>query len=145
MYPVQLFVRTSLPFDFGQQLLQLRNQRGLSQKELAQKAQIVKSTLATYGNDTGVPSLPFAETMADTFNISLDYLASGKTTKTITAKSIKDDQIQRTTELVQEIAKPSRNVRRVSARQQDLLVSLIGQFNFTIENIFLIGVFIGII
>ena len=74
------------------------------------------------------PSLPVAEAIADTFNVSLDYLASGEKTKTITAKNLKDDQIQLITELVQEIAKPSGRGRRLSARQQDLMARLIEQF-----------------
>ena len=115
-------------FDFGQRLLRLRKERWLSQKECAQKVQVSKSTLANYENDMGVPSLPVAEAMADTFNVSLDYLASGEKAKTITAKNLNDDQIQLITELVQEIAKPSRNGRRLSTRQQDLMARLIEQF-----------------
>lgn len=115
-------------FDFGQRLLRLRREQGLSQKELAQKVQISKSTLANYENDLGVPSLPVAEAMADTFNVSLDYLAGGEKTKTITAKNLKEDQIQLITELVQEIAKPSGSGRKLSARQQDLMARLIEQF-----------------
>lgn len=114
-------------FDFGQRLLRLRREHGMSQKELAQKVQISKSTLANYENDLRVPSLPVAEAMADSFNVSLDYLASGEKTKTITAKNLKDDQI-RLTELAQEIAKPSGSGLRLSACHQDLMARLIEQF-----------------
>ncbi|WP_346669820.1 helix-turn-helix domain-containing protein [uncultured Subdoligranulum sp.] len=115
-------------FDFGQRLLRLRKEHGLSQKELAQRIQVSKSTLANYENDMGFPSLPVAEDMADAFNVSLDYLACGEKAKIITARNLKDDQIQLITELVQEMASPDANGFRLSARQQDLLARLIEQF-----------------
>lgn len=76
-------------FDFGQRLLRLRKEHGLSQKELAQRIQVSKSTLANYENDMGFPSLPVAEDMADAFNVSLDYLACGEKAKIITARNLK--------------------------------------------------------
>lgn len=66
--------------------------------------------------------------MTDTFNTSLDYLACGEKAKIITAKNLKDDQIQLIIELVQEIANPSVSGRRLSARRHDLMVRLIEQF-----------------
>lgn len=115
-------------FDFGQRLVRLRKEHGLSQKELAQKIQVSKSTLANYENDMGFPSLSVAEDMADVFNVSLDYLACGEKAKIITARNLKDDQIQLITELIQEMASPGASGYRLSVQQQDLIARIIEQF-----------------
>lgn len=68
-------------YDFGPRILKLRKERGLSQKDLAQKIGISNSSLGNYENDLGVPPLNVAEDLADAFNVSLDYLVSGEKPK----------------------------------------------------------------
>lgn len=58
-------------YDFGPRILKLRKERGLSQKDLAQKIGISNSSLGNYENDLGVPPLNVAEDLADAFNVSL--------------------------------------------------------------------------
>lgn len=115
-------------FDFGQRISKLRKARGLSQKDLAQKVGISKSSLGNYENDMGIPSLLVAEDLASVLNVSLDYLVYGEKTRIITAKMLKDEQIQLLTELVQEISMPSGQGHKLSSKQQDLLARIIEQF-----------------
>lgn len=115
-------------YDFGPRILKLRKERGLSQKDLAQKIGISNSSLGNYENDLGVPPLNVAEDLADAFNVSLDYLVSGEKAKTITVKGLTNDQIQLLTELAQELAVPTSHGTKISTKQQELLVRIIENF-----------------
>lgn len=111
-------------YDFGPRILKLRKERGLSQKDLAQKIGISNSSLGNYENDLGVPPL----NVADAFNVSLDYLVSGDKAKTITVKGLTNDQIQLLTELAQELAVPTSHGTKISTKQQELLARIIENF-----------------
>ena len=64
--------------DFGERLLKLRKQNNLSQNELAKKLSIHKNVLGKYERNEVRPSIEIASKIADTLQISLDYLV-GKT------------------------------------------------------------------
>ena len=113
-------------YDFGPRILKLRKERGLSQKDLAQKIGISNSSLGNYENDLGVPPLNVAEDLADAFNVSLDYLVSGDKAKTITVKGL--TQVQLITELAQELVMPTSHGAKMSTKQQELLARIIENF-----------------
>ena len=115
-------------YDFGLRILKLRKERGLSQKDLAQKIGISNSSLGNYENDLGVPPLNVAEDLADAFNVSLDYLVSGDKAKTITVKGLTNDQVQLITELAQELVMPTSHGAKMSTKQQELLARIIENF-----------------
>ena len=68
--------RTSLPFSqaFGERLKQARLDRHLSQSALAQQLGIGRSTLVEYESGATVPSLAVAIRLAESLNVSLDWL-----------------------------------------------------------------------
>ncbi|MCL2351838.1 MAG: helix-turn-helix domain-containing protein [Firmicutes bacterium] len=58
----------------GERLAELRKDRGLRQKELADKLNVKEKTISAYENDVTAPSDRIQEEIACLFDISLDYL-----------------------------------------------------------------------
>lgn len=52
----------------------LREDNDITQKELAEKLNIAKSTLSGYENETSEPSFAILFKIADFFNVSIDYI-----------------------------------------------------------------------
>ncbi len=63
---------------FGNRLRELRNEKGLSQSELAKQIRISKSAVNMYERGEREPNFETLEIIADYFNVDLDYLL-GKT------------------------------------------------------------------
>lgn len=63
---------------FDSILRELRRERKLTQKDVADAIDVTASTLSGYEVGTKTPTLPVAMKLADFFNVSLDYLC-GKT------------------------------------------------------------------
>lgn len=64
----------------GTRIKKLREESGLSQKELAEKLNIANSTLSQYETGQRVPSDDIKIKIADTFQTTIDYLL-GRTDK----------------------------------------------------------------
>ena len=62
---------------FAKRLKELREERGLTQAEFAERVGIGTSTITRYELGDREPPLPTAVKIADFFNVTLDYL-SGK-------------------------------------------------------------------
>jgi transcriptional regulator with XRE-family HTH domain len=65
---------------FGERLKQLRLEYKLTQETLAEKLQIVKSTITKYEKNTRKPEFEILIKIADIFNTTTDYLL-GRTEK----------------------------------------------------------------
>ncbi len=59
---------------FGQKLKYLRQEKGLSQVELAERLNVDKSTIAKYETGKIEPSLTMLKSIAIFFDVSADYL-----------------------------------------------------------------------
>lgn len=59
---------------FGQRLQRLRNERGLSQQELAKKVGASRSSISMYECDDRWPDFEVLDNLADYFDVSFDYL-----------------------------------------------------------------------
>jgi transcriptional regulator with XRE-family HTH domain len=59
---------------FGERLKQLREEHNLTQKALADKLQIVKSTINKYEKNTRKPEFEILVKMADILDTTTDYL-----------------------------------------------------------------------
>jgi transcriptional regulator with XRE-family HTH domain len=64
---------------FGQRLRFLREQRGLSQVELAKKTGIKNHTISNYERDERTPTPDSLAKLAEFFSVTTDYLLYGKT------------------------------------------------------------------
>jgi len=58
----------------GERLAELRKDKGLRQKELADKLKVKEKTVSAYENDVTAPSDRIQEEIARLFDVSLDYL-----------------------------------------------------------------------
>ena len=67
--------------NFRTRLKQLRNERGISQRQLAEFLKVAPSTISMYENGQREPNFEVLESLADFFNVDLNYLL-GKTNKT---------------------------------------------------------------
>lgn len=70
---------------------QLREGAGLTQLELAKILQVSNSTLSQYESGARVPSDEMKATIADYFNVSLDYLYGRTNQKHISSENSKED------------------------------------------------------
>lgn len=59
---------------FGQRLTDLREEKGIRQKELAALINVSPSTVSNYENDVHYPDVAILCQLADYFNVSTDYL-----------------------------------------------------------------------
>ena len=67
--------------DFKTRLKQLRTEKRINQRELAKCLKIAPSTISMYESGNREPNFEILETLADFFNVDLNYLL-GKTDKT---------------------------------------------------------------
>lgn len=58
----------------GKRLIELRNQKKLTQKAVADKLKISRSTYSNYESNFREPDFKNAELLADIFEVSVDYL-----------------------------------------------------------------------
>jgi transcriptional regulator with XRE-family HTH domain len=73
---VKIFLSLGKKMFLSENLKHLRNKAGLSQKELSEKLQIGRSTLAEYERGKAEPNIDTLMKLASTFSISLDQLIS---------------------------------------------------------------------
>lgn len=59
---------------FGQRLTDLREEKGIRQKELATLINVSPSTVSNYENNVHYPDVAILCQLADYFNVSTDYL-----------------------------------------------------------------------
>lgn len=64
--------------DIGNKISKLRERRGLSQVQLAEKLHMSQGSLAMYETGKRKPSLDTLKLIADYFNVSTDYLLGRK-------------------------------------------------------------------
>ena len=81
-----------LAYDFGLRLKKLRDAKGLSQTELAQKLGVTKGTVYRYENNTQSPSLENAAKLALLLDTSLDYLAGLENALTIQLPDLNEEE-----------------------------------------------------
>lgn len=95
-------------YEFGSRLLQLRKAKNLTQQALVDRAKALDpdlhlsdSVLGKYEGDHAVPRLAEAAALAEVLGVSLDFLTSGKTSRTLPLKGLNETQIQLLLDLVQ--------------------------------------------
>ena len=80
------------PYDLGMLIKKLRNEAGLTQKELGQKINRNKGIVSRYESNYQTPSFETMRELAAIFNVSMDYLAGFDKTGTIQTFGLTDDQ-----------------------------------------------------
>ena len=67
---------------FGERMKELRKERGLKQREMAEICGLNIRSYQSYEYDEGYPEVPGLVFLADYFNVSLDYLMGRKDERT---------------------------------------------------------------
>ncbi|MCR8631364.1 MULTISPECIES: helix-turn-helix domain-containing protein [Paenibacillus] len=62
--------------NFGNRIVELRNEKKLTQEELARKLEITRASLSHYENNRREPDHETTQKLANFFNVSVDYLLS---------------------------------------------------------------------
>lgn len=75
--------------NFSSVLKDLRIRRGVTQAEMAKAISVAPSTIAMYEGGKRSPSYEILETIADYFNVGMDYLL-GKTEKSVYVYDVKE-------------------------------------------------------
>lgn len=65
----------------GEKLFELRKQKNLSQEEVAEKLNVTRQTISKWETDQSTPDLDKIIPLCDLYEISADYLLTGKETK----------------------------------------------------------------
>lgn len=73
---------------FPEILKELREKKGITQKQLAEALYLSKTAVSQYENGTHTPSLETIINIADIFDVSIDYLL-GRTTVPVTFSALK--------------------------------------------------------
>ena len=81
-------------YDFGLLLKQLREKKGLTQAQLAEKIGRDKGTISKYENNTQNPQLETMIEFAAIFNVSLDYLTGLSDKKAVSLNELTESQIE---------------------------------------------------
>lgn len=63
----------------GKVIAELRKEKGWTQAELAEKLQVSDKAISKWEKDNGAPSVEFFPTLAEIFDVSIDYIMTGKT------------------------------------------------------------------
>jgi transcriptional regulator with XRE-family HTH domain len=78
---------------FGEKIKELRTQRSLSQKQLANILNVHKATISLYESNSRFPSVDILKAAARYFHVSTDYLLEMNSARTLDVSSLTDEQI----------------------------------------------------
>lgn len=81
-------------YDLGSKIKDIRQKRGITQKELAQRINKSVSTISSYETNAQLPPLDVIGDIALTLNVSLDYLVGIDKINTFSAKQLTTEQTE---------------------------------------------------
>ncbi|AYD39598.1 helix-turn-helix domain-containing protein [Clostridium fermenticellae] len=84
--------------EIGSKIKKIRESKGLTQKQLAEKIGVTPVTITRYENDNRKPDFDTLEKIADYFNVSIDYLLGRTDSKEIISNPKKDTSVEKISE-----------------------------------------------
>ncbi len=96
--------------EFSETLKNLRNKKGLTQTQLAEKLWLNKSIISAYENQQRMPSLDVLIKLSYEFNVSMEYLLGIRKENTIDITGLKDEQISIIAQLIEEFKKSNKKL-----------------------------------
>ena len=79
--------------EFSERIKVLREEKGMSQVELAKRLGVHRSIVSSYENQTRLPSIQMLSKLAYFFNVSMEYLLGINKNKTIDVSDLTPEQI----------------------------------------------------
>lgn len=64
----------------GDRIREMLKNKGMTQRELAEKAGITEASISRYINDKRIPKITFVRKIADALGTTIDYLIEGSNT-----------------------------------------------------------------
>ena len=77
----------------GQKLRKLRNDKGITQKDLADQLHVTFQTISKWESDKNEPDLATLKEIANYFNVTLDYIASDKEDSKDSSPSLEQQEV----------------------------------------------------
>lgn len=102
---MNLWKRGNIMRDFSEIAKELRENKHLTQTQLAERMWVKKSIISAYETDARPPSLDMLIKYAKEFHVSTDYLLGIESNKTINVNGLTDTQINTINCLVNEFLK----------------------------------------
>lgn len=115
-------------FDFGLRIRELRENRNMTQEALGRRVGRSKPVISSYENNLKTPTLDVLISIANVFNVSLDYLVGIEKKQTLNISELTDPQIQILKTIVDEFSDKSVYKNGLSVRQQNILNMLLVEF-----------------
>lgn len=82
------------PFDFGLLLKEERKKKRITQKQLSSILGVTVTAISKYECGTAYPTFESMQTLAKTFNVSLDYLYGNEKSSSISTVGLTPEQSQ---------------------------------------------------
>lgn len=119
-------------YNFGEILLNLREKKGLTQNQLAQRLGIQNSTISKYETAINPPPALMIRKIAKVFDVSSDYLLGLEVAGTISLHGLTDEQTRIITELTELFRLQNISLtNRLSSQQYEMLGKI--AMNFTVK------------
>lgn len=124
-------------FAFADRLRKLRRGKDYTLDELADRlaqknVSIGQAALGKYESGRTYPNLETAAALADVFDVSLDFLAMGEKSKTLTFQDLSEEQIELVTQIVALLRMRNRSGHTSGSlpvpSEQEVVFKLISQF-----------------
>lgn len=88
--------------EIGSRVKELRNQKNLTQEQLANRLSVTKSVISAYENGFRFPSLDVLIQLAYVFNVSTDYLLGVNKKRVLDVSKLSLSQVEIINKLVEE-------------------------------------------
>lgn len=89
----------------SERIRQLRQDRGLSQVDLARRLNVTKQSVSNWENDNIQPSIEMLQRIADIFSVSTDYLLGRENRRYLEISGLTDEEIAHIQTIVSDITK----------------------------------------
>lgn len=93
------------PFDFGVRLRQLRENRKMTQKDLAKAIDVCKNTISRYESNYQNPTMDKIQALARLFNVTADYIVGFEHAPTIQVHDLTEEQRKALDDFIEKIIK----------------------------------------
>ncbi len=115
-------------YDFGSRLKAIRQQRGLTQKKLAEEIGKSVQAVSSYERNAQIPPIEVMISIADVLNVSLDYLVDRQPLNTYSFYNLKSIQKEILNLLQDEFVSPTKSNPAFSERQSAIIKKLLTLF-----------------
>lgn len=116
-------------YDIGSRIKDMRNKRGLTQKELADRINKSVSAISGYETNIQTPPTDVLSSISQVLHVPLNYFVDISYEKTYSASGLSEEKKAFLDLLFQEFTSPSENHKELSSRQIEIIRKLLLLFS----------------